>query len=174
MSPVAHSALGLLGWELGASRKTWPSLALFVLAANLADLDFLFAFLFGRRPLFVHQAYTHNIFFVLAASGLLALALSKGRGRRALVLTGLSHLAADIFVVDAIPPVGFRLFFPFSEALFNVPLFPYLVRPPYGPVFSPRNIAVLGLEAAVFVLPVLAFCSGRLKGRLSRRAVRTS
>jgi len=169
MSPVAHTGLGLLGWEAGATRKTWRTLALFVLVSNLADVDFLLAFLFGPRPLFVHQAYTHNLTFVLATSGLLALALPKGRDRLALVLTGLSHLVVDIFVVDTLPPVGFRLLYPFSDALFNVAFFPYLVRPPYGAVFSPRNLAVLALEAAVFVVPVLIIFWGRFSGYLRER-----
>jgi membrane-bound metal-dependent hydrolase YbcI (DUF457 family) len=163
MSPVAHTGLGLLGWELAASRKTWRSLALFILAANLADVDFLLALAFGPRPLFAHQLYTHNLLFVLATSGLLALALPKGRDRLGLVLTGLSHLAVDLVVIDTVRPIGFRLFYPFSQKLFNIGLFPYLERRPAGAVISVQNVAVLALEAAVFVVPVLALYHRRFR-----------
>lgn len=163
MSPVAHTGLAVLGWQAGSAPRTWKALALFVLVSNLADVDFLLSFLLGPRPLFVHQAYTHNLAVVLAASALLALALPRGKGRLALVLTGLSHLAADAIVIDTLPPVGFRLLFPFSDALLNVGLFPYLVRPPYGAVLSARNAAALALEAAVFVLPVVVVFSRGLK-----------
>jgi membrane-bound metal-dependent hydrolase YbcI (DUF457 family) len=163
MSPVAHTGLAVLGWQAGSAPRTWKALGLFVLVSNLADVDFLLTFLFGPRPVFVHQAYTHNLVFVLVLSGLLALALPRGRGRLALISTGLSHLAADFIVIDTLPPVGFRLLFPFSEALFNVGLFPYLVRPPYGAVLSARNAVALSLEAAVFVLPVVAIYARRLR-----------
>ena len=169
MSPVAHTGLGLLGWELAASRKTWRSLGLFVLASNLADADFLFALAFGPRPLFAHQWYTHNLFFVLATSGLLALALPKGKDRFGLVLTGLSHLAVDLVVIDTARPIGFRLLYPFSGALFNVGLFPYLERRPAGAVVSAKNMAVLALEAAVFVVPVLVLYGRRFRGYVRER-----
>jgi membrane-bound metal-dependent hydrolase YbcI (DUF457 family) len=155
MSPVAHTGLGLLGWELVPTPKNWRTAALFILVSNLADVDFLFSLAFGRRPLFIHQYYTHNLFFVLATSWLLAFALPKGRGRAGLVLVGLSHLAADIIVIDSVRPVGIRLFYPLSDKLFNLGLFPYLQRWPFGAVFSAKNMAVLALEAAVFVVPVL-------------------
>jgi hypothetical protein len=154
VSPIAHSGLGLLGWELVAARKTWRTLALFVFAANFADVDFLFYFVFGPRPLFIHQYYTHNLLFALGTAGLFALALPKGRDRGGLILVGLSHLAADLIVIDPVHPIGIRLFFPFSNRLFNFGLFPYLQRWPAGVVFSAKNLAVLMLEAVVFVLPV--------------------
>ena len=154
MSPIAHSGLGLLGWEMAAPRKTWQTLALFVFVANFADVDFLFHLVFGPRPLFIHQYYTHNILFALGTAGLFALALPKGRDRVGLLLVGLSHLAADLIVVDLVHPVGIRLFFPVSNHLYNVGIFPYLQRWPAGAVFSGKNLVVLALEAAVFVLPV--------------------
>ncbi len=166
MSPIGHGGLGLLGWQIFDRKKTAGSMALFVAAANLADIDFLFALLFGPQPLFIHQSYTHNLVFVLAGSLLLALLLSDGRSRLGLVLAGLSHLAVDIFVVDTVAPIGFRLFFPFSDTLFNVGLFPFLQRGPWKVLFSARNLGVLALEFGLFVLPVLI-----LLWKLSRRRI---
>jgi membrane-bound metal-dependent hydrolase YbcI (DUF457 family) len=155
MSPVAHTGLALLGWELAAKRKNWRTLALFILVSNLADVDFLFYLVFGPRPLFIHQHYTHNLLFAAGTAGLLALLLPEARARIGLVLTGLSHLVLDIIVIDSVRPVGIRLLFPLSDRLFNTGFFPYLQRWPAGAIFSVRNFAVLALEAAVFVVPVV-------------------
>ncbi len=169
VSPIAHSGLGLLGWQIFDRKKTAGTMALFVAAANLADIDFLFALLFGPRPLFIHQSYTHNLIFILAGSVLLALLLGDGRSRLGLVLTGLSHLAVDIFVVDTVNPIGFRLFYPFSDRLFNVGLFPFLERGPWNVLISARNLGVLALEFGLFVLPVLV-----LLWKLSRRRIQSA
>jgi len=157
MSPIAHSGIGLLGWELAASRKNIKTLLLFILVANLADIDFLFHTIFGVRRLFIHQYYTHNLAFVTVAAALLSLSLPAGRDRWGLVLTGLSHLAVDIIVVDPIRPIGIRLFYPFSKRLFNWGLFPYLKRGSFQVMLSSKNLYVLILEAAIFIAPVI-FC----------------
>ena len=169
MTPVGHVGLGLLGWQIGDRRKTAGTLALFLLAANGADIDFLLSLLFGARPLFVHQAYTHNLLFVLLSCGALSMLLKDGPSRGALLLTGLSHLAFDIFVVDPVPPVGIRLFYPFSGALFNVALFPHVERGAWPALFSSRNLAAVALEFACFVLPVLILFGRRIFSRFSVR-----
>lgn len=166
MSPLAHAGIGLLGWQLADRKRTAGSLALFLFAANWADIDFLFAWVFGNQGLFRHQFYTHNVFFVLAGCGLLSLLLPKGGGRWWLILTGLSHLPLDIIVVDTVPPIGIRMFYPFSGALYNVGLFPFLERGPWRVISSPKNYLVLGLEFLIFVLPVLLIFRKPLAGRL--------
>jgi len=162
---LAHAGIGLLGWRLADRKKTAGSLALFLFAANWADIDFLLALAFGNRGVFRHQFYTHNMFFVLAGCGLLSLLLPRGGSRWGLILTGLSHLPLDIIVVDTVPPIGIRMFWPISDALYNVPLFPFLERGPWRVLFSIRNFMVLGLEFLLFVLPVLIVCRRLLAER---------
>lgn len=155
MSPLAHAGIGLLGWQWADRKKTAGSLALFLFAADWPDIDFLFAGIFGNRGLFRHQFYSHNVFFVLAGCALLSLLLPRGWSRWGLILTGLSHLPLDIIVVDTVAPIGIRPFWPISDSLYNIGLFPFLERGPWQVIFSLKNFLVLGLEFLVFVLPVL-------------------
>jgi hypothetical protein len=169
VSPLAHAGIGLLGWQWTDRKKTAASLALFLFAANWADIDFLFALAFGNRGLFRHQLYTHNVFFVLAGCALLSLFLPRGGSRWGLILTGLSHLPLDIIVVDTVPPIGIRPFWPVSDALYNIGLFPFLERGPWRVMFSLKNLLVLGLEFLLFVLPVLIIYRRRFLDQLRRR-----
>jgi len=158
MSPLAHSGMGLLGWQLFDRKKTLPTLLAYLTAANLADVDFLLYKLVGPKPVFIHQYFTHNLLFVLATCGLLALLLPRGASRWGIELAGLSHLGLDIIVIDTMKPIGMRLLFPFSETYYNLGFFPFLRRGSWKVMTSPHNLAVLGLELACFVLPVvLAF-----------------
>jgi hypothetical protein len=166
VSPLAHAGIGLLGWQAFDRKKTAGSLALFLFAANWPDIDFVFSWFFGNRGIFRHQFYTHNVFFVMAGCGLLALLLPKGGGRWGLILAGLSHLPLDFIVVDTVPPIGIRPFWPVSDALYNIGLFPNLERGPWRVIFSPRNFLVLGLEFLLFVLPVLLLYRRSLAERL--------
>ncbi|MDD8027388.1 MAG: metal-dependent hydrolase [Acidobacteriota bacterium] len=170
MSPVAHAGLGLLGWQVFDKKKSIATLTAYILAANLADVDFLFYKLFGPKPIFIHQYYTHNIAFVLIVGGLLALLLARGASRWGLVLTGLSHLALDIIVIDTMKPIGMRLLFPFSKTYYNLGFFPFLRRGSWPVMTSTRNLMVLGLEFACFVLPVILFYRRRRGRRFASAA----
>ncbi len=155
MSPVAHSGLRLLGWRLFDRKQTVGTLFLYLLIANAADVDFLLHAVFRDRAVFIHQYYTHNLPFVLAVSLGFMFLLRDGPSRWGLVLTGISHLAADVIVVDTLKPVGIRLFFPISGVFYNLPWFPFLQRGAWKEMVTLRNLAVLGLEFGIFVLPVL-------------------
>ena len=155
MSPVAHSGLGLLGWRLFDRKQTVGTLFLYLLIANAADVDFLLHAVFQDRAVFIHQYYTHNLLFVLAVSLGFMFLLRDGPSRWGLVLTGISHLAADVIVVDTLKPVGIRLFFPIAGAFYNLPWFPYLQRGTWKEMATLRNLGVLVLEFGIFVLPVL-------------------
>jgi hypothetical protein len=155
LSPVAHSGLGLLGWRLFDRKQTVGTLFLYLLIANAADVDFLLHAVFRDRAVFIHQYYTHNLPFVLAVSLGFMFLLRDGPSRWGLVLTGISHLAADVIVVDTLKPVGIRLFFPISGVFYNLPWFPFLQRGAWKEMVTLRNLAVLGLEFGIFVLPVL-------------------
>jgi hypothetical protein len=168
VSPLAHAGIGLLGWQVFDRKKTAASLALFLFAANWPDIDFVLAGIFGNGGIFRHQLYTHNVFFVLAGCALLSLLLPRGTGRWGLILTGLSHLPLDIIVIDTVAPIGIRPFWPVSDALYNIALFPCLERGPLKVIFSPKNFLVLGLEFLFFVLPVLIIFRRSLTERFRR------
>jgi hypothetical protein len=165
MSPVAHAGLGLLGWQLFDRKKTAGTLVLFVLVANWPDVDFLLHALFKRQTAFLHQYYTHNVLFVFVFALLFSLFLRDGRSRLGIYLTGFSHLLSDLIVIDTSPPIGIRLFFPFSNDCFNLPWFPYLRRWPSTALFSVENGVVLLLEFVVFVLPIVYFFRKPLRRR---------
>jgi len=167
VSPIAHSGLGLLGWRLFDRKKTVGTLILYVLIANAADVDFLLHAIFKGHALFLHQYYSHNLAFVLAVSLGCMFLLGDGKSRLGLVLAGGSHLVADVIVIDTLKPVGIRLFFPLSDTFYNLPWFPYLQRGTWKVMVSPRNLGILGLEFAIFVLPVLFIYPKPLWKRLS-------
>jgi len=170
LSPVAHAGLGLLGWRLFDRKKTVGTLVLYVLIANAADVDFLLHALFKGHALFLHQYYTHNLLFVLVISLGVMFLLADRKSRLGLVLTGVSHLAADVIVIDTLKPVGIRLFYPLSDTFFNLPWFPFLQRGTWKVMLSPRNLGILGLEFGIFVLPVLCVRPRELWKRLGSAA----
>jgi len=162
MSPVGHTAAGLLGWQLTASKKNARSLVIFLVLANLPDIDFALFFFLGKEGLGFHQYFTHNVFFA-GLAGLAAWIWFPGLKERAgLLLTAFSHLLLDYLTIDGAAPYGFRLLFPLSEQLFNFGLLPNLIKANLEEVFSPRNLAVLCFECVVFLLPVLLFCRKKM------------
>jgi membrane-bound metal-dependent hydrolase YbcI (DUF457 family) len=63
MSPVAHSVIGLLGWQKFSEKKNLKTPGIFILIANLPDIDFAFYLFLGEKALNIHQYFTHNVFF---------------------------------------------------------------------------------------------------------------
>jgi membrane-bound metal-dependent hydrolase YbcI (DUF457 family) len=159
MSPISHSAIGLLGWQITSSpkRKNIKTLLLFILVSNFPDFDIFLLLIPATQSKHIHQTYTHNLMFVLITAFLFSLFLPSTREKLGLVFAGLSHLVLDIFVVDTFQPVGFRLFYPFSRKLFKFGFFPYLERGDLHKWLSAHNLFVLSLEAVVFLLPVIFF-----------------
>lgn len=131
-TPVGHSLAGYAAARLGAGqgRLDRALLVLCVALALSADLDFLPGLLRGQ-PAYYHQLISHSFAFVLAVSGIAALALHwKGRGFIrswvVLFLAGVSHLVIDLFAPDGRPPYGVPLFWPALDVYFLAPveLFP--------------------------------------------------
>jgi hypothetical protein len=170
MSPIAHSGVALLGWELSSTRKTVKSFLVFFAIANIPDIDFFLFLVFGRSRLSLHQYVTHNLFFVIIVAGLFSLLLPAARDRWGLILVGLSHLVLDIIVIDPARPIGIRLFFPLSKKIFNFGFFPHLERAGISNWFSGKNLLVMALEAAVFVAPVLVLFGRDLVRTVKSRA----
>jgi len=170
MTPIAHSGVALLGWELASSRKNYRTLVLFILVGNFPDVDFLLYLFFGRNRFGVHQYFTHNLFFVLVGAALFSLLIPAGRDRAGLILVGLSHLALDIVVIDPIHPIGIRLLYPFSGQVYNFGVFPYLSRGSLTRMLTLRNGLVMILEALIFLVPVLIIWGKKFSGYLARRS----
>jgi membrane-bound metal-dependent hydrolase YbcI (DUF457 family) len=162
-SPVAHALLGFTLFNL------WPFgrrdfqirpgvLYGLVAAASLApDLDFTPGLLLGDPNRF-HQTVSHSLTLAIV------LALGFGTFLRLrytgsswlnwssllLVLVG-SHLLLDFLTEDYRPPIGFPLFWPFSETpqTSPLPLFPAAVRDFRRPDFWSQNTYALLVEGCL-------------------------
>ena len=105
VTPIVHSAIGLLGWQKSGSEKNIKTLFLFILVSNLPDIDFLFLLLMGSGDLQLHQSYTHNIFFIGLVTLFLFGVFKTGRERLSLFLVAVSHLVLDLIIIDPVAPV---------------------------------------------------------------------
>jgi membrane-bound metal-dependent hydrolase YbcI (DUF457 family) len=154
MSPVAHSAVGLLGWQKFSEKKNLKTLLVFILIANLPDIDFAFYLFMGDNALNLHQYFTHNVFFV-GITAIASWSLFKSKSERfGILLVAFSHLLLDYFTIDLVDPKGVRIFYPFSSRVFNFGIFPNLLKSNWAEVFSFNNLLVISLETALFVVPV--------------------
>ena len=155
MTPLAHSAIGLLGWQKAVSEKNIKTLFIFVLCSNLPDIDFLIIPLLRSGDMQFHQSYTHNIFFIGLVTLILFNVFKTGKARLSLFLVAVSHLVLDLIIIDPVAPVGIRVFFPLWNKLFNFGFFPNFLRGDLGMVFSWHNLMTVALEVSLFALPVL-------------------
>jgi membrane-bound metal-dependent hydrolase YbcI (DUF457 family) len=156
MTPIAHTSVALLGWQVCADKKTIKTLALFVLLSSLSDFDFLF----GR-----HQFFTHNIFFALLAPLPFFSWFKHKRERLGLYLVSFSHLVLDLLVIDRVKPIGIPLFYPLVSRYFNLGIFPNMERGPMPGIFSSQNLVALLLENLLFLLPVLLYFRRRFRAQ---------
>jgi len=167
-TPLGHALAGLsiaclIRRPREVSSPRW--LAFSVVAANLADADFILGFLIGDINRF-HQLFSHTFLAACLFGAAIALTapswrLSLGSRRLWLVSAGLyaSHLALDFLTRDQRAPFGQFLFWPlWPEALISS-------WTPFGGIkhgvpgdsilefvenlFSVQNLWVLALEFAV-------------------------
>ena len=162
MTPIAHAAVGLIGWKYFTGKENLKALLIYIFVACAVDLDFLLFYLFGKPEVFVHQLYSHTIFVSLAAAAIFFPCLKTAKERWGLALVGFSHLFLDLFVIDIVPPVGFRPFYPVYNQFFSYGFFPYVVRDSWAEIFSIRNLIAVGCEVAVFVVPAVLLCRKEL------------
>lgn len=171
MTPIAHAAVGLVGWKCFSRRKDLKALVFFIVTACAVDLDFLFYYVFGRPQVFIHQLYSHNIFISLAVAMVFFPFLRTARERGGLALISLSHLLMDVFVIDTVPPIGFRPFFPVYNKFYSYGFFPFVQRGSARDLFSVHNLVAVACEVAVFVIPALFLCRQELALLLRKGAV---
>jgi hypothetical protein len=145
--------------------RHWQPMALYILAANAADLDFLPGLLIGDLARF-HHGPSHSIGFVI----LFGFFVSAFSSRKSFVFVVssvlyLSHLFLDYFVQDPSQPFGIPFLWPFSHGYYMAP-FAFLSRFDYPPnlsesilsVFTFQNLATISTEI-LFFLPLLIFVS---------------
>jgi hypothetical protein len=155
MTPLSHAAVGLIGWKYADRRHDLKTLLIFVFISCLPDADcFLFPLL-GKPDWLFHQRFTHNVGIALLSALIFFPFLRMARARIGLILVTLSHLIMDLSVVDTLAPIGFRPFLPFSDALLNFGIFPFVKRGTVAQVLSVPNLIAIGLELGLFVLPAL-------------------
>ena len=169
MSPVAHSAFGLLGWQTLSGKKNLKTLLLFILIANLPDIDFALYLFLGEKALSLHQYFTHNIFFVAITAAACWPLFKSQKERVGIFLVAFSHLLLDFLTIDIAHPKGFRLFYPFSSQLFNWGVFPNLLKDNWAEVFSFYNLLVISLETALFMMPVFLVYRKEFAGYLKAK-----
>ena len=100
-TPFVHSAVGYAAYCASTSMKRSVGVArmgVFVLLANLPDLDFIPGFLVGNPTGFHHYA-THSILAALLSAAVMAGVLGK-RSVLPLVLVALSHPVLDLLTWD--------------------------------------------------------------------------
>ena len=155
MTPLSHAAVGLIGWKYADRRHDLKTLLIFVFISCLPDADFVLYPLLGKPDWLLHQRYTHNVGIALLSALIFFPFLRMARARIGLILVTLSHLIMDLSVVDTLAPIGFRPFLPFSDALLNFGIFPFVKRGTVAQVLSVPNLIAIGLELGLFVLPAL-------------------
>jgi inner membrane protein len=168
-SPVGHSLMGLIIYRAtgrSMSLQYWQPMALYVLAANAADLDFLPGLLIGDLARF-HHGPSHSISFAILFGVVSSLLFSR-RLYAFLLSSGLylSHVLLDYLVQDPSPPLGVPLFWPFSNEYYMAsfaffPRFDYAAMTLPGflsATFTFHNLVTVSTEI-LFLLPLLIFVS---------------
>lgn len=122
-TPVGHS---LMGYILYTERKkanwklNWKDLLVFLLVANLPDIDYLPGFLAGNPNQF-HQKMTHSLGFAIIVGIILGLIYhlkeKKNFFKYFIIFATIysSHLFLDFIGKDTRAPYGEQLFWPISN-----------------------------------------------------------
>jgi inner membrane protein len=167
---VGHSLSGYLIY-LGAERKlslrAWKIILLYLVCANLPDLDILPGYLLGRPNLY-HHGISHSIGLAvvvgLVAAGAAHWKNRRGAGRVFVIAFGLyfGHVLLDTLIVDTTPPYGVQLFWPLSREYVISPvlIFPTVYKADtsgafLGSLIHPGNLRLIGVELLYFVPLIL-------------------
>ena len=152
-------------------------LLLFLVFANLPDLDFLPGLIAGN-PNMYHHGITHSIFFGLVISIAVGVAYSIIRKKDVLrmsiilFITYASHLLLDFLGKDTRQPFGEQLFWPFSSEYYLSPiaLFSDVHKASQSDIFLKslfnwHNLSTMAIEAAILT-PILLLVLNRKKQSL--------
>jgi len=125
-TPIGHSLCGCIfhaATQKKGKKVNWKELLVFMVIANLADIDYLFGFVVGK-PNYYHHQFTHSIgFSLIAAAGLALYSKFKyltnyARTFILIFVLYVSHVLVDFFAKDTSLPYGEQLFWPFSKDYF--------------------------------------------------------
>ena len=168
--PVGHSLSGYLiylGTERKAALRGWKIILLYLLCANLPDLDILPGYLLGRPNLY-HHGISHSVGLAvlvgLAAAGVTYWKNRRGAGRVFLIAFGLyfSHVLLDTLIADTTPPYGVQLLWPLSRKYIISPvlIFPTVFKADtsgafFSSLIHPGNLRLVGIELLYFAPLVL-------------------
>jgi inner membrane protein len=128
-SPVGHSLAGCIIYTIAPGMQgmaRWQVIALYLLAANAPDLDFVPGLLLGDVNRFHHGA-SHGVGFAVLFAALLSFALrivrKQWRWRDFFIVFSLyvSHLVLDYLSTDTGAPFGVPFFWPVSNAYYIAP-----------------------------------------------------
>ena len=166
-STVGHALCGiscLLGVSGANPGRPIPltlrSAALFMLLANLPDIDFLVGYIVAQDPNAFHQGPTHSLLFAMVAGLLAGFAWRKQLGLRlasvAFTAAVLSHDVVDILtgpILGFVRSPGLALLWPFSTEKISAPftLFPGILHLTFGELVSWHNMTAIAFELAVFI-----------------------
>jgi membrane-bound metal-dependent hydrolase YbcI (DUF457 family) len=181
--PVGHSLAGYLiylGAERNVSLRRWKIILLYILAANLPDLDILPGFLVGLPNLY-HHGISHSLGLAILM-GLVVLLYRAWQGKRDLlrafgIATGLylSHVLLDCLIVDTTAPFGVQLLWPLSNRYVISPLliFPTVYKANTSGIFlssliHPGNLKLIGVELLYF-MPLVAVAQVWLRCKRGHR-----
>jgi membrane-bound metal-dependent hydrolase YbcI (DUF457 family) len=168
--PVGHSLSGYLiylGAERKASLRGWKIILLYLVCANLPDLDLLPGYLLGRPNLY-HHGISHSIGLALL-TGSIAAGVAFWRGRQDVMRIGLiafglyfGHVLLDTLIVDTTPPYGVQLLWPLSRKYYISPIliFPTVYKADTSGAFlrsliHPGNLRLIAIELLYFTPPIV-------------------
>jgi inner membrane protein len=179
-SPVGHSLIGYIlyrGTNGSLKVHQWKLLALYLFAANAADLDFIPGFIIGD-PNRYHHGISHSIglalVFALAFSFLpfLQKRYSFKRNFSIFFFLYFSHIGLDYLSTDTGFPYGEPVLWPLSHEYYiaSFAFLPDITRAPSGTntevflsLFSLHNFWAVNIELLI-MLPILVIQV--LKGRI--------
>ena len=176
-TPLGHSLVAGIFYLLrdDPRDKVVPCLLFFLLFANAPDLDFLPGLLLGEISRF-HHGISHSLGFGILFTGIVCGVmvslrwLPKDRAFYWFVMgyfLYLSHLLVDSLTLDNGYPYGMPIFWPFSDAYFNVPFY-FFPNVLHGPgAISWHNLTVAFRETWVFGPAILFLLYARRKGIIS-------
>ncbi len=128
--PFGHSLMGYTLYETmphKAKGLNWRMLMLFIVIANLPDIDFLPGFLGGNPNIYHHHYLSHSIGFAVFIGGMFAWFFSFKKGGNFLsyflIFTSVcySHIIMDLVTADTGEPFGVPMFWPLTKTYYYSP-----------------------------------------------------
>ena len=169
-SPVGHSLCGISLYlllkqrgNLDSIKKDWRVILLFVILANIPDIDFLIGMIFFGHANAIHGTITHSILFALVGSVVVAL-IYRSKSHEAFLgilyasmILIVSHDLIDVFSAKKIgfytSGEGAALFYPFIGHKIHSPLalFYGIGHKDFAQLTSIRNLWTIVFEILIFI-----------------------